>query len=68
MHESILGCAGSTAECYRDLAPDAVLYIPKGRLAGLFSPSDCCPALRETVEDAGYRILYDGPGATIAAP
>jgi hypothetical protein len=68
MHEAILGCAGSTAACYRDVAPDAVIYIPKGRLGGLFSPSDCCPALRETVEDAGYRILYDGPGATIAAP
>ena len=68
IHESIRGCAGSTAACYRSLAPDAVLFIPKGRLAGLFSPSDCCPALREAVEAAGYRIVYDGPGATIAIP
>ena len=68
VHESILDCAGSTAACYRSLAPDAVLFIPKGRLAGLFSPSDCCPALRETLSAAGYDVVYDGPGATIAVP
>ena len=67
-HESILSCAGSTAACYRALAPDAVLFIPKGRLAGLFSPSDCCPALRETLAADGYEIIYDGEGATIAQP
>ena len=68
VHESILGCAGSTAVCYRSLAPDAVLFIPKGRLGGLFSPSDCCPALRETLGSLGYTVIYDGPGATIAEP
>ena len=68
VHESILDCAGSTAACYRLLAPDALLFVPKGRVAGLFSPGDCCPALRESLADSGYDIIYDDVGATIAQP
>ena len=68
VHQAILECAGSTAACYRSLAPDAILFVPKGRLAGLFSAGDCCPALRETLADAGYEIIYDEEGATIAQP
>lgn len=66
IHESILDCAGSTAACYLSLAPDAVLYVPRGPIAGPFSGDDCCPALRETLADAGYVIIYDEVGATIA--
>ena len=68
VHEALRDCAGSTAACYAEIDPRAVLFIPKGQLGGPFSPGDCCPALRATVEGAGYRILYDGPGATIAEP
>jgi hypothetical protein len=67
-HNSIRDCSGSTADCYRRIDPEALLFIPKGQLGGPFSPGDCCPALRETVEQAGYRLIYDGPGATIARP
>jgi hypothetical protein len=67
-HVQIRSCAGSTAECYAALDPAAVIYVPKGQLNGLFSPGDCCPALRSTLEDSGYSIVYDGPGATIALP
>jgi len=67
-HFAIRSCAGSTAACYASIAPDALIYVPKGQLNGLFSPQDCCPALRATLRDAGYDIVYDGPGATIAQP
>jgi hypothetical protein len=67
-HFAILACAGSTATCYADVDPDAWIFVPKGRQAGPFSPADCCPALRATLPDAGYEVIYDGPGATIARP
>ncbi|HEX2767524.1 MAG TPA: hypothetical protein VHR55_12915 [Candidatus Limnocylindria bacterium] len=67
-HEAIRDCAGHTAACYRAVAPDAVIFVPKGPIAGPLSQDDCCPALRETLEDDGYEIVYDGPGATIAIP
>jgi hypothetical protein len=65
---AIQNCVGHTASCYAAIGENAALFIPKGKLNGLFSPSDCCPALRFTLSDAGYRVVYDGPGATIAAP
>jgi hypothetical protein len=68
MHEAILDCANATADCYRSLAPDALIFVPKGELAGPLSPGDCCPALRSTLDEAGYDVIYDGPGATIAEP
>lgn len=67
-HEAILRCAGSTAACYRLIDPEATIFVPKGRLAGPWSPVDCCPALRQTLADAGYEIVYDEAGATIARP
>ncbi|HEY6608256.1 MAG TPA: hypothetical protein VI277_03580 [Candidatus Limnocylindria bacterium] len=65
-HERILGCANDVASCYAAIDSDAVIFVAKGRLSGPFSPDDCCPALRETLVEAGYEIVYDGPGATIA--
>lgn len=72
-HLALVECIGATAGCYRDAAVtaglgDAYLFVPKGRLVGPLSPADCCPALRATLADAGYEIIYDGPGATIARP
>jgi hypothetical protein len=67
-HFDIRACAGATARCYAEIDPAALIYVPKGQLNGLFSPEDCCPALRTTLEDSGYQIVYDGPGATIAVP
>jgi hypothetical protein len=67
-HFDVRACAGATAPCYAEIDPTALIYVPKGQLNGLFSPEDCCPALRATLEDSGYEIVYDGPGATIAAP
>ena len=44
-----------------------VVYVPKGSLGAVLSPTDCCPALRTTLAESGdYEIVYDGPGATIA--
>jgi hypothetical protein len=65
---AIRGCAAHSADCYADIDSAAWIFVPKGQLNGIFSPSDCCPALRSTLEDAGYTIAYDGPGATIAQP
>lgn len=43
------------------------VYLPKGRLGGVLSEEDCCPAMRTTLrESADYEIVYDGAGATIA--
>ena len=72
-HLDLVACIGHTADCYADVAaraerPDAWVFVPKGQLAGPFSAADCCPALRETLAEAGYEIVYDGPGATIAKP
>jgi predicted aspartyl protease len=67
-HNEIRDCSGSTVACYAAIDSGALLFIPKGQLGGPFSPGDCCPALRETVEQAGYRVVYDGTGATIAEP
>ena len=67
-HNAIRDCDGSTVACYAAIDPEAVIFIPKGQLAGPFSPGDCCPALRQTLADSGYRIVYDEAGATIAEP
>jgi hypothetical protein len=67
-HDAIRGCDGGTVTCYAAIDAGAVIFVPKGRLAGPLSSSDCCPALRETVTGEGYRIVYDGLGATIAVP
>lgn len=68
IHNAIRDCAGSTVECYAAVDRTALLFIPKGQLGGPFSPGDCCPALRETVAGDGYRVIFDGVGATIAEP
>ena len=67
-HSAIRDCAGSTAACYASIDTGAVIFVPKGQLNGIFSPQDCCPALRSTLTDAGYEVVYDGAGATIAVP
>ena len=67
-HAVIRSCAGHTASCYSAIDGAAILFVPKGQLNGLFSPPDCCPALRSTLADAGYEVVYDGEGATIAMP
>lgn len=67
-HDAIRDCAGATVACYADVAPEALIFIPKGQLGGPFSPGDCCPALRETLAGHGYEVVYDRAGATIAAP
>jgi hypothetical protein len=65
---AIQACARQTALCYSSINDDAMVFVPKGKLNGLFSPSDCCPALRLTLQENGYQVVYDGPGATIAQP
>jgi hypothetical protein len=68
LHERILDCSGATAACYAAIDPSAYLFVPKGPTSGPFGPDDCCPAARSTLAPAGYEIVYDGPGATIARP
>jgi len=62
-------CAVRLAECvlrWADKYGVAVdyVYVPKGKLAGLASDVDCCPALRESLRRS-YPVVYDGAGATI---
>ncbi|HET7602507.1 MAG TPA: hypothetical protein VFK36_05775, partial [Gemmatimonadales bacterium] len=67
-------CAKLTANCLTNwtegwLAGQPYVFVPKGQLAGPISSADCCPALRETLAASpDYRVVYDGPGATIFAP
>jgi hypothetical protein len=67
-HVEIRACAAAAASCYEAILNGAGLFIPKGELAGPFSRADCCSALRETLADLDYTVIYDGPGATIAVP
>jgi hypothetical protein len=57
-------CVGQWAARF-DIGVDYA-FVPKGRLAGLASSTDCCPALREDLRRSA-DVVYDGPGATIAA-
>lgn len=63
-------CAARTVDCIRDwltlfsVSADYV-YVPKGQLAGIVSPHDCCPAMRISIRDQ-LEVIYDGDGATIA--
>jgi len=74
MHRQLQACAVRTATCVDDwIAGWAIepvyILVPKGRLYGPSSPLDCCPALRETLSASDrYRLVYDGPGASIFAP
>ena len=74
MHQQLQVCARRTAACVSDWtdrwAPGPIyVFVPKGQLYGPNSPFDCCPALRETLSASDrYRLVYDGPGASIFAP
>jgi hypothetical protein len=73
-HRAVRLCTASTDRCMAEWADsqglaDAWLFIPKGRVNGPLSPDDCCPAIRELVQDSiYYEVVFDGPGATIARP
>jgi hypothetical protein len=73
-HREVLHCTPRTDQCMAEWAAsaglaDAWLFVPKGQMNGPLSPGDCCPALRQTVQDStNYEVVYDGPGATIARP
>ena len=73
-YRQLQACSRQTERCIGDWAgardlPLPYVFVPKGSLAGPLSPSDCCPALRETLAaSADYKVAYDGPGATVFAP
>lgn len=65
-HRAILRCARRTADCLTDAGADIdYVFIPKGPVPGSRS-ADCCLALRESLR-AAADVVYDGPGATVAA-
>jgi len=74
MYHQLQSCAGRAVTCVDDWidrwADGPVdVFVPKGRLSGPGSLSDCCPALRETMATSDRWVaIYDGPGATIFAP
>jgi hypothetical protein len=68
-HAQIRSCEGGATSCYEPVGDGrAAFFVFKGRLAGPFSNSDCCIALRESLATGAYEIVYDGPGATVAIP
>jgi hypothetical protein len=74
MSQQLQRCATDTETCLASWmhvwdASGVYVFIPKGHLSGPASPTDCCPALRETLESsANYHVIYDGAGASIFAP
>lgn len=64
-------CANRTVACLEEWSAAwgvefTHVYLPKGSVAGPLAHDDCCVALRETLrENASYRVIYDGVGATI---
>jgi hypothetical protein len=63
-------CARGTVQCLREWMvlfqmPADYVYVPKGQLAGIASPHDCCPAMRASIRDE-LEVVFDGDGATIA--
>ena len=74
MYRELQDCATGSATCLESWIDGwhisrAYVFLPKGQLFGPSSPTDCCPALREMLgRSADYRVIYDGPGATIFAP
>ena len=62
-------CADEGGTCvvgWLEVWPADYVYIPKGRLHGPNSPSDCCAAVRDDLRTLnGFAVVYDGPGATI---
>ncbi|MEO7869518.1 MAG: hypothetical protein ABIS42_02800, partial [Candidatus Limnocylindria bacterium] len=74
IHRQLQDCAVQTVTCLRSWVSiwgleGTSIFIPQGQLFGPSSSSDCCPALRETMlASTAYRVVYDGPGATIFTP
>jgi hypothetical protein len=74
MYRQLQDCAAGTANCLESWIEGwhlsgAYVFLPKGQLFGPSSPTDCCPALRETLLNSDrYLLVYDGPGASIFAP
>ncbi|MDA8201718.1 MAG: hypothetical protein M0Z49_02970 [Chloroflexi bacterium] len=71
MNAGLQACSSAADACVAEwmarygVAPTYV-YLPKGRLTGPLSPSDCCSTLRQTIAaPPAYAIAYDGPGASI---
>lgn len=74
MYRQLQGCAVATTTCLESWADgwdldEVYVFLPKGRLFGPDSQADCCTALRETLRASpNYRLIYEGPGASIYAP
>lgn len=74
MFQQLQDCATRTAGCLEEWVrvwelQRPYVFVPTGQLFGPRSPTDCCPALRETLmASVDYRVIYDGPGASIFAP
>jgi hypothetical protein len=73
-HREVIRCTPQIDRCMIEWAEsqglsDAWIFVPKNKVNGPLSPDDCCPALRQTVQESDfYEVVYDGPGATIARP
>lgn len=69
-HAALQACAEQDAACIEDWldrhGPASHLFIPKGPLLAASSPIDCCAPVRADIANAdGFRVIYDGVGATI---
>jgi hypothetical protein len=64
-------CARRPSECLDVWSEDwgvsfTHVFLPNGSVAGPLGDEDCCVALRAALhEDARYRVVHDGIGATI---
>jgi hypothetical protein len=73
MHDAARACHRSTSHCLADALARGQLdathvVIPRGSVGGPRAPSECCPALLETIRtDPRFDVVYDEAGALVAA-
>jgi hypothetical protein len=68
-HAAVQDCVSHTIDCLESWIHDQGIIVDYVFIPKPTSPrADCCPAPRESLRDSrDFKVVYDGPGATIAA-
>jgi len=68
-HNALQDCVAHTIDCVESWIRSEGIIVDYVLIPKPTPPrADCCPAPRESLrESADFRVVYDGPGATIAA-
>ena len=68
-HAAVQDCVDHTIDCLESWIRSEGIIVDYVVIPKATPPrADCCPAPRESLRDSkDFRVVYDGPGATIAA-